>query len=54
MNKYDNILVLDGVKYSLFEYKEEKTLEKDVTGNIKYIFGENAWPIPKLKIKPFY
>lgn len=52
MSKYNNILVLDGVKYSPFEYIEEKTLEKDVNRNIKYIFGENAWPIPKLKIKP--
>ena len=52
MSKYSNILVLDGVKYSPFEYEEEKTLEKDVIRNIKYIFGENAWFIPKLKIKP--
>lgn len=52
MSKNNNILVLDGVKYYPFEYKEEKTLEKDVIENIKYIFGENVWPIPKLKIKP--
>ena len=52
MSKYNNILVLDGVKYSPFEYKEEKTLEKDVIRNIRYICGENSWPIPKLKIKP--
>lgn len=52
MSKYDNILVLNGVKYFPFEYKEEKTLERDVKRNIKHIFGENAWPIPKLKIKP--
>lgn len=52
MSKYNNILVLNGIKYFPFEYKEEKTLEKDVIRNIKPIFGKNAWPIPKLKIKP--
>ncbi len=47
----EQILIKDGVKYNLYEYKKEAELEKMIIEYCKDIFGENSLYFDKQKIE---